>query len=115
VPPPSNQITGEWGGPAIELTDSSAARAIVLNHFCDQEIFPAPKVDSTGFFDAHGVVMETTNSLAAGDSVHIFGTIHGNTMDLYATLTSNEGKGTPPHTVLIRNQPPDKSLIICPA
>ncbi|HEY3933594.1 MAG TPA: hypothetical protein VGL65_03170 [Gemmatimonadales bacterium] len=111
--PRAAQIDGEWGGPAIEITDSSAAHGIVVNTFCSKDFYPAPQVDSTGSFDVQGTRFWSTDVLAMGYSTHMTGTVHGNTLDVYMILAINEGKGPPTHLTLTRGQPADKSLIVC--
>jgi hypothetical protein len=111
--PPPAQITGEWGGINIEITDSAAAGAIVENQFCDKVIFPSPLLDSTGAFDIHGVVLSSTVVFSIGDSVHMTGKVNGATMDVYLALTRLEGTGPPDHYRLIHNRPAQRVSLDC--
>jgi hypothetical protein len=111
--PPPTQLTGEWGGDRIQITDSAAAHAIIVSTFCNVDLYPVANVDSAGEFDVHGVRFQSTNVFDVGDSVHMTGTVRGSTLDVYLALTRLEGEGPPAHHTLTRNQPPDRTGLIC--
>jgi hypothetical protein len=106
MPATPTQLTGEWGGYNAALTDSIVGVSKVLILPCVRVLLPAPiAIDSIGAFQVRGIVFRATSSLLVGDTIGVFGTVTGRTMNLYSLNVSAHGEGLPDLSQLQLNAP----------
>ena len=106
LPETPKQLAGQWGGYNAELTDSIVGASKVLILPCIRVLLPAPiAIDSVGAFEVRGIVFKATTSLLLGDTIGVFGTVTGQTMNLYDLNVSAHGEGLPTLSQLQLNAP----------
>lgn len=116
VPTPS-ELTGQWGGVHVNITDSLAAHGVLVDVGCAAALFPSPiAVDSLGNFLAYGAIISAAYPPNTGRRTRISGRIVGDSLALDWTWEALDPPGQfppPEHFQLKRGRAADWSELFC--
>ncbi len=113
------QLEGSWGGEHVGMSDSVAARGVLISIGCVTALFPAPiAVDSAGTFQAFGAVTWATYPPNIGRRTRVSGRVVGDSLALDWTwaVVSNPDQFEPSnHYQLTFGHAPNWSGLVCTA
>jgi hypothetical protein len=116
--PTPTQLTGQWGGDRIGVSDSLAAHGVLVSIGCAIALFPAPiPVNSLGAFEAFGAIILDVYPPNIGRRTRISGHVVGDSLALDWTWTLADDPnqfGDPPiHFQLVHGRAPNWTGLLC--